>query len=173
MNNMDNIDEQLKLIPMIRLQKRIKREMENIVKLNYCDKNEIKITSDTDLIIIKFKNNKDKLTYEISIDARTYPFCVPKLKINNKNYMNYYKIYSEDFRMSLLKFKGGMCFCCDTILCENNWNHSKTLTDVLVDVETYKNICREISIRIIVDVIKFKYLHCHNINLIEWLFNTR
>jgi hypothetical protein len=69
----------------------------------------------------------------------------------------------------LFTYKKIRCFCCKTILCGDNWVPSFTLKNILEETEHFKNICRDISHIIIINVIKRKYL-IDDININDWLF---
>jgi hypothetical protein len=70
---------------------------------------------------------------------------------------------------NLKKYTGIQCFCCETILCSNNWGPAFTMNSVINDINKYKDARRQVIIRIIVDVIKRKYL-IDDTNIIEWLY---
>ena len=74
-----------------------------------------------------------KLEYEIKIYYnKLYPFQSPlKLEINNKNIFNMYKkIMSEN--STLLKKN---CLCCESLLCNSNWNISKNIIHILKEIK--------------------------------------
>ena len=73
------------------------------------------------------------LEYEIKIYYnKLYPFeCPLKLVINNNNIFSLYKkIMSEN---STLLNKN--CLCCESLLCNNNWNISKNIIHILGEVK--------------------------------------
>ena len=175
---MANID--LSIIIQSSLRKRIKRDLELLINDNYLHEDSlisIEINTDKRLMDrqsykIEFCNYKDYRTYELIV-PRDYPFYPPKLKINYKPYSEYHNIDAIEFRQALLKFKGIRCFCCETILCGNNWGPQFTFKKILEEVEYFREAVREISYRVIIDVIKRKYL-INDINIIEWLYlNTK
>ena len=61
------------------------------------------------------------------------------------------------------------CFCCESILCSNNWGPQFTMKDIFEEVKQFRDICKEIAHRVIIDVVKRKYL-IDDINILEWLY---
>lgn len=168
---MANFD--ISIINEICIRRRIKNELNSMVN-KYLD---INSTIDVNIITNKisnmykigFYNIKDLNYYEFFITSN-YPFTPPKLSINHKSYINNnHRIDSVKFKEDLFKYKGIRCFCCETILCGNNWGPQMTLSRVLDEVETFRSYVREISHRVIVNIIKRKYL-IDDINIIEWLY---
>jgi predicted peptidase len=70
---------------------------------------------------------------------------------------------------NLKKYTGIQCFCCETILCSDNWSPAFTMNHVINDIDKCKDARHQVIIRIIVDVIKRKYL-IDDTNIIEWLY---
>ena len=71
----------------------------------------------------------------------------------------------------LLKYVSGLeCLCCNSYLCNNNWNPSITFDKIINQIEGYKTFKYRISIKIILDKVKEKYLN-RDIELDSWLFN--
>ena len=114
-----------------------------------------------------YEPSKDRI-YDILL-SNNYPFAPPKLNINYKPYSHYFKFSSIEFKESLYKYKKIRCFCCKTILCGDNWSPCLTICDIINEVHNFENYCKEISHRVIIDVIKRKYL-ISDINLVEWLY---
>jgi len=157
------------------LQKRIKRELEILINLNICEENNIKIecqnvTQNSKIVYYncEFYNLKDNNYYKI-IMSNNYPFNPPKLYVNGKSILFYHKIINFQFNKSLKKYIGINCFCCESILCDNNWGPSLTFTSILDELNIYKDVRHQILIRIILDVIKRKYL-IDDINIVDWLY---
>jgi ubiquitin-protein ligase len=134
------------------------------------------MTETDDLIIeesdniynISICNNFDFKLYEFKV-PKDYPFRPPKLKINYKFYSDYQKLGSVHFTNALYKYKGISCFCCESILCYNNWGPQLTFMSIFDEVTKFRGFCREIAYRVIIDVIKRKYLMV-DINIVEWLY---
>lgn len=149
--------------------KRIKREVELLVSSNICLEDQFEINTDNNEYTVSIKNIIDNKNYEFKI-SNYHPFKPPKLFINKKLITFHHdKILSEKFRGSLIKYTGIECFCCETILCSNNWCPHFTLKDIIDDINKYCDARHQIVIRIIVDVIKRKYL-IDDVNIIEWLY---
>lgn len=163
------MEEQLSIISIGSVRKRIKHEIEKLIKLNICIEDDIKIGKYDDVYyIIEFKNYSDNKYYKFVV-SNNYPFNPPKIFINNKSISFYHKIKNLEFSRSLKKYTGMDCFCCETILCSNNWCPSFTFINILHDINRYKDARRQIIDRIIVNVIKRKYL-IDDTNIIEWLY---
>lgn len=118
--------------------------------------------------VIEFKNLKDKNYYKFVI-TNHYPFKPPKLYINNRPLDYYYEIKNSKFNECLKKYMGIECFCCETILCSNNWGPQFTINSILDEIDKFRNYRYEIIIRILVGIIKRKYL-IDDINIIGWLY---
>lgn len=161
------MEESLSLLGIIK--KRIKYEIGSLVKQNICDENNIKIGKYNDVAyFVEFKNSSDNNNYKFII-SDCYPFVPPKVFINKKHILHYYKITNIYFNTLLKKYTGMDCFCCQTILCYDNWNPTCSFIRILDEFNEYMDMRRQIIIRIFVDVIKNKYL-TYDINIIEWLY---
>jgi ubiquitin-protein ligase len=146
---------------------RIKRELDILVQENICNKENIFIVknNNNDLVIGIKRINK---YYEFII-TKKYPFIPPKLKINN-NYLSFnHTMKTNLFRKLLLEHCGIKCFCCETILCSYNWSPGLTMKHIFDDLDKFKTVTHQIILRIIVDVIKRKYL-INDVNIIDWLY---
>ena len=73
------------------------------------------------------------------------------------------------FAKKLVKYTGISCFCCDTILCSKNWAPKYTMVDIIGERERFKNACMEVVHRVVIDVIKRKYLN-EDVDIIQWLY---
>jgi ubiquitin-protein ligase len=151
-----------------RVLKRIKREVDLLVSSDICIEDEVEINNDNNQYIVSIKNPIHNKNYEFKI-SNDHPFKPPKLFINNKPINFHHKMSSEKFKYSLIKYTGIDCFCCETILCSNNWSPQFTLKDIIYDINRYFDARHQVVVRIIVDVIKRKYL-VDDINIIEWLY---
>jgi ubiquitin-protein ligase len=149
--------------------RRIKREVEQLISSNICIEEQVEIkTTDNDECNVIINNLFDKKLCEFKI-SNNHPFKPPKLFIDKKLINFHHKNTSESFRNSLIKYTGIECFCCETILCSNNWSPQFTLKDIIYDIYKYRDARNQVVIRIIVDVIKRKYL-IDDVNIIEWLY---
>lgn len=163
------MEQELSIITIDGVRRRIKNEIEKLLKENICIEDDIKIDKYNDIgYSIEFKNLKDNKYYKFII-SNYYPFNAPKIYINDKYILFYHQIKNLEFNILLKKYTGIECFCCETILCANNWSPIFTFNHILNDINRYKNARHEIIVRIIVDVIKRKYL-IDDINIIEWLY---
>ena len=162
------MEEQLSIIKNSIIKKRIKREIEQLVESNICKMGDVSIeinNGDYETKLILHLNSK---IYEFYIH-KYYPFRPPKIYINNKQYLSCHTILSNNFRAKLREYAGIDCFCCETMLCSDNWSPKLTIKDILEERDKYKNACREVVHRIIVNVIIRKYLN-NDINIIQWLY---
>ena len=169
------MEQQLSLISTRVIRNRIKRELEKFINDNLCTKEEINITpiiennhNTIQGYDIEIQNIKDNKHYCFTI-SNNYPFTPPKLRINYKPIGFYHMTNNNKFRSDLKKYTGIECFCCETILCANNWSPGLTLKHVINDIDKFRNAFRQVIDRIIVDVIKRKYFF-NDINIIEWLY---
>jgi len=173
---MENIKEQIEIITSNPLKRRIKREFEELLlnEIIYPETITVNFNENSQynksIYVISFIKVDDNKYYEFYISF-DYPFTPPKLNINFKtySYLYYLNIKSLEFKEKLLKYKKFRCFCCETKLCKNNWSPAHTMQIILDEVKLYISICEEISKRVIIDVIKRKYL-IEDINIIEWLY---
>jgi ubiquitin-protein ligase len=168
------MDEQLSIISQPGLRRRIAREIEILINNDLCRQDTISITKYTELddnnknYKFEFNNIRDNKHYCFYI-PKYYPFKPPKMTINNKPIGFYHKVNSNEFRDNLKKYTGIECFCCETILCPHNWGPVCTIKDIIFDIQKFANATHQIIIRIIVDVIKRKFLNT-DIPIIEWLY---
>jgi hypothetical protein len=114
---------------------------------------------------IEFKNSKDHKYYKFLI-SNHYPFKPPKLYINNRPSTFYYETKNYQFNENLKKYLGIECFCCKII---NNWGPQFTINSILDEINQCRDDRQQILVRIMVDIIKRKYLF-YDINIIEWLY---
>ena len=72
--------------------------------------------------------------YELKIYYnRFYPFQCPfKLEINNINLFNIYK----KIMIKNVELLNNNCLCCKSLLCNNNWDISKNIINILEEVKT-------------------------------------
>jgi len=158
----------LELISNNLLKKRITREWNmlhdspNNISINtYIDKR-----SNLPVLIIideKFKNN----IYTIILN-KNYPLEPPTIKINFKLYIDFLKLNNKSIEI-LKKIHYKDCLCCDSIVCPNNWSPSYSIYNIIQEIRKNISYKRDIKYKIIVNIIKNKYL-ISDINLDEWLF---
>ncbi len=166
---MSTIEEKISVIGKSLLAKRIKYELSNLknsgIVNNYCDF--IITKNNKDGLNVKFISCRDNLLYNFIVPSN-YPFSAPVLELNNKPYSYYLSFYFNNCKDMFHKYKGKKCFCCETALYCNNWNHTFTFKDIINEVNKFHKECREITDNVIINVIKRKYL-TDNINILEWL----
>lgn len=166
------MDDKLKNIDISFISKRIKYELLLLKKSEiYVDDNDVDIIKSNSNYKkeyqITIKNNNDKQLYTFIISPN-YPFIAPKLIINNIPYINLLTFKTQSYQNLLYKYKRKNCFCCDSIVCGENWGPQISLLNIINEVAMFHNECKEISIRIVVKIIKNKYL-IDDINILEWL----
>lgn len=154
------------------LGKRLKKELEGMVRRNICDIESIHIS-------VRFDESSHKHVYTLSMRHQRahyqfllptdYPFHPPKLILNSRTYMSYLQISSIPFKQALGKYTSKNCFCCTSKLCHDNWSPVFLLESVFDEVAELRAICRRIAIHVILQVICRKHL-IEDIDLAEWLF---
>jgi ubiquitin-protein ligase len=171
---MDIINQELEIINNNSIRRRLEREFKKLVEDQIIYPDSVKIDVENDksgyesYYTVNLINVNDNKYYKFNINLN-YPFRPPKIEINFKPYSYYLNIKSNDFKYKLLKHKKLRCLCCSTKLCGENWSPAYTMGKIMDEVESFKNICRDISYFVIVDIIKRKYL-IDDIHINEWLF---
>lgn len=173
---MEHIKDELKIIINNSAKKRLERELEQLVEgqVIYPESVTINFSEEKTYGMSNYKvcfYTVNKNRYFEFIFSCDYPFKPPKMNLNFKpySYLHYLKSNSLVFNQKLLKHKKIRCFCCHSKLCNDNWSPAYTMNHIMEEVDTFKNICIEISRGVIIDVIKRKYLN-DDINIMEWLF---
>jgi len=159
--NTDEI-EQIVFIPK-RVGKRIKRECQ--INHKY-DSLFVEYTQNAD-ILVGLKRDRNLYIFHIE---KNYPFTSPRVKINGLSEDEFFRIPSRRFANILHYITGLSCFCCNSLLCKNNWTPTITLDKVINQLEEYITIKLNIQQKILADKIKEKYLN-RDIDLDSWLFN--
>lgn len=127
-------------------------------KLHIINSNNVKYKSD----IKYFYNNN---TYNISVYyCNSYPFKSPiKLKINNVNIFN---IYKDIIKKNNDILGTESCICCESLLCNNNWNLSKNIFDIFIEVEKVIQYKQLFIKRMLLNKIILKYTN-QNMDYLE------
>lgn len=167
---MSTIEDKIKVLEISLVARRIKRELQDMKKQGiFNTDNDVDIINydsigkDFDVII---KDN-NSFVYKFHI-PRNYPFNAPKFVLNNKAYSHYFKFQSDTFREKFYKYRRHYCFCCESILCCDNWGPHLNMINIIQEVKKLYDDCRTIIDTIIVEVIKRKYL-IDDVNILEWL----
>ena len=168
---MSTIEDKIKVLEISIVARRIKRELQDMKKQGiFNTDNDVDIINydsigkDFDVII---KDN-NSFVYKFHI-PRNYPFNAPKFVLNNKAYSYYFKFQSDTFREKFYKYRTQHCFCCESILCCDNWGPHLNMNNIIYEVKKLYDDCRKIVDTIIVEVIKRKYL-IDDVNILEWLY---
>jgi len=167
---MNYLDEILSEITSTIIKRKIKTELIELIDngiVNYDGQINID-TEENGYYKIGFYNSNDNNYYDYIIST-SYPISPPKLNINCKPYSTYFRFNEPSYTNLLLKYAKIRCFCCETITCGYNWGPQLSILSLIKEVEKFRNISKEISYRIIIDVIKRKYLN-DDINIIQWLY---
>jgi len=98
-----------------------------------------------------------------------YPFHVPRIKINNYDYINFLKISSPRFQELLKKICGLNCLCCESYVCNGKWSPAMRLAHIINEIKKFRKYKRDIINKYYADKIIDKYL-ISDINLDTWLF---
>lgn len=168
---MTTIEDKIKVLEVSLVARRIKRELQDMKKQGIFD-------TDNNVDIINYNTNekefdviiKDNTSFVYKFHIpRNYPFNAPKFFLNNKPYSHYFKFQSDMFRDKFYKYRTQHCFCCESILCCDNWGPHLNMTNIIQEVKKLYDDCRKIVDTIIVEVIKRKYL-IDDVNILEWLY---
>ena len=66
--------------------------------------------------------------------APSYPFRPPHVLCNNEDLISLYaKMFSIDNELQndMINLSKKQCWCCDTLLCKNNWSVGNKITDIV------------------------------------------
>jgi ubiquitin-protein ligase len=156
------------LLPKL-LSGRIKKESELLIKNGGYINLEVDIINNN-IIVELCKLEGEYINNYCFTVSKNYPFTPPRLKINGQNHMEFFNLHSNRFRTVLHYIKGFDCLCCHSYLCKNNWGPALTLEHVYNEIKEYKKIKYCISLKLLSDKIKEKYL-VMDIDLDSWLFD--
>ena len=151
--------------------RRITGDVKLLVDAGICDENDVSIDdnmyslSNELQICISSKLTGKKYSFILPYH---YPFNPPKLFRNSGKYGTGSHSLNKDFKEKLKLYSGIECFCCDSVLCKNNWSPRNTMKDIIEESERYKEACRKVVYSVIIDVIKRKYLNA-DINIFQWI----
>lgn len=165
-----NNDEIFKIIGSRTLAKRLKRELDSIIfnyeiiQLDFNNKGEIQ------LYMQKINDNYETIYSFVFPDS--YPFKPPKVFVNNKPYFDYLRLNSSKFSNILKYITNFNCLCCSSFLCNNLWSPAYTMSKILLEIDNFKKIKKNIIIKLLLDKVKEKYL-INDIELDSWIFNVK
>lgn len=153
------------------IKNRIKKELTQLVEDDCIsilsitfEKNEV------DLLIITMvdMHSTNAIIYEFYI-PKSYPFSIPKVKINNESYSDFLKIKTCVFLHLLKQIKSMNCLCCNSYLCGDYWSPITTIKKFIEEIRMFRKNRRDIVNKYYADMIKDMYL-IQDVNLDEWLF---
>ena len=150
------------------ISRRLQREFISMYKLYDEIQFELsEISNEFNVIVYEFIDKK-RLCYKFVIGI-SYPFTAPTIFLNNRPYKSFLFGKTKYEIINLKKLNGIDCFCCDSLTCRDNWSPKHTLTNIIDEIKYYKKIKKDLVLRIIIDIIKRKYL-IEDIELCSWLF---
>jgi ubiquitin-protein ligase len=155
------------LIPKM-LSRRIKKECE--VLLQKGGNISIEKNSNGDIMVELQRLEGNYISKYSFMMPLNYPFMPPRIRINDQNHYDFCNLHSNRFTTILQYIKGIDCLCCHSHICKNNWAPGLTLDHILKQINEYKKLKYYISLKLLADQIKYKYL-VMDINLDSWLFD--
>ena len=169
----DNNLEILSVLNLSHCQKRIIHELTLLKKQNWyihLDKDIHQNKTDKNIIItlIERGEKENNNIYNFTIDLH-YPFRPPKVKINYQSYFNFLKINTTKFNHILKNTFHKGCFCCESIICGQNWTPSYRIETIIEEIKNIIKIRKNIIKKYYSDIIIQKYL-ISDISFDEWLF---
>jgi ubiquitin-protein ligase len=151
------------------IKKRLINELKDLKKnnsyisVNYIDKN----IPYLDIMIIL--NNNDKFNFHILSD---YPFKPPKnIFINNKNYNDFLKIYSQKTLIELKTYINFDCLCCYSITCSSNWSPPLRLINMINEYYNFKKTRKNIINKLLANKIINKFLKIDDKGFHEYFYH--
>jgi hypothetical protein len=126
-----------------------------------------KTSGEINVIIYELIDNKI-VCYKFVIN-QNYPFVCPVVFLNNRPYKSFLFGKTNYEFINLKKNCGIECFCCESLTCSVNWSPKETLNNIINEIKHYKKIKKNLVFKIIIDIIKRKYL-IEDIDLTSWLF---
>lgn len=167
-NNLQDIHNLNKSCSLILL-KRLNNEIKRLDKNGICNKQNINITYDNEkeTISITFHDNKNRLIKFIV--HKSYPINPPDFFIGSKSYYDYLYFKSIESEKYFRENEYIKCHLfCDSKICSGNWKSKYALKDLIDEFREFHQMCKNISNKIIVNIIKRKYL-VDDIDILVWL----
>ena len=114
--------------------KRLNKEIEALDETKYVflDSND-----NNYYFLINIKNDYfNEIIVSLNFEDSCYPFRPPKKVL--VNYYDYFEMLRPNpiIQDVINKLTGIRCLCCSTLLCKNNWNVMKNITDIFKEVES-------------------------------------
>ena len=154
-------------LPSKAIARRLKKELEPMYKLYGEIRLECVSSSNGICVCVYEIVNSCKLFYKFIIN-NNYPFHSPEIYVNNIKYTQLLISKTTSEINDLKKFKGINCLCCSSLTCKDNWSPAMKLTNIINEIKYYKQIKRDLVYKIIIDIIKKKYL-IDDIELYSWV----
>ena len=149
--------------------RRVRKELQNMYKLHHEVIVELIQNSSNFHIIVNDTKEGKKICYKFLINSN-YPFVCPTVFFNNYAYKRLL-VGITNYEMKNLRTLIWMdCFCCQSLTCSNNWSPGYMLSNIISEINCYKQLKRDITLKIIANIISRKYL-VEDIKLDCWLFN--
>ena len=167
MSIVDNKFELLSFLKSNSCKRRVIHELQLLEKQNWYINLE-KDEKDKNVIITLIENERENNIYSFKVDE-CYPFRPPKIHVNYKNYLELLKINSLNFNKILRKTFKKDCFCCESIICPNNWNPSHRIDKIIREIKDVIQMKKNIIKKYYADIIIQKYL-IKDISFDSWLF---
>ena len=148
--------------------RRLQRELTSMSK--FYDEftiEEGKTSGEINVIIYELIDNKI-VCYKFVIN-QNYPFVCPAVFLNNRPYKSFLYGKTNYEYINLKKNFGIECLCCESLTCNANWSPKETLNNIINEIKHYKKIKKNLVYKIIIDIIKRKYL-IEDIDLTSWFF---
>lgn len=153
------------------IRRRLTRELTDLQKMTsnnflYVQSVEMNKTGIPVVTIVDYSTENLNI-YEFTTDS--YPFRVPKIKVNSFEYIEFLKIRTPTFQHLLKKIKGLNCLCCNSYLCSDRWTPALKFINIIEEIQTFRKYKRDIINKLYANKIKEKYL-ISDIDLDSWLF---
>ena len=153
------------------IRRRLTRELTDLQKMtnsNFLYVQSVEMNrKDIPVVTIVDYSNENLNVYEFTTDS--YPFRVPKIKVNSSEYSEFLSIRTLTFQHLLKKIKGIACLCCNSYLCSDRWSPALKFSNIIEEIRIFRKYKRAIINKFYADKIKDKYL-ISDIDLDSWLF---
>jgi len=148
--------------------RRLQRDLTSMYKLyDKITVEEGNTSNEFNVIIYELVDEKI-ICYKFVI-KHNYPFACPAVFLNNRPYKSFLFGKTNYEYINLKKNFGIDCLCCESLTCNENWSPKQTLNSIIDEIKHYKKIKKNLVFKIIIDIIKRKYL-IEDVDLTSWLF---